>query len=473
MSNYRTIFTGTLVQDSALSTGGNEGNGGMTDSPLCRDGKGRYTLRGTTLAGALIATAGKLYGEEKLIQTEITGPRNGSEESLRPSRWRIFSSHPQNCPNSEERQGVGILQATGAAADGALFDVETLPKNARWPFCLEVNVLNAGDKNPEEIAAAALLEWQRGRCWIGRDVARGLGWLHLEELKAYRLSTEQAELWPDSSKSLQEVLEDVKKTAAVVPVSADDFAKAFGPFDLKTDWHYVEISGHIRAGEREDGYGLDAVSVSGHVANLQITEWDEAHYLKPEGKSEKAQADDFAPDSSIVLTCNSDGRLVPFIPGSGLRGTLRHALSRLLRAQNKSIADPLEPSEKEDEAARLFGSMKKSAALLVRDAYLTDSEKWRAAWLQHHAEDEFSGGVYGSGKFDRVVLVDAEFEWKMVIEAKTRKEAEEYQKCLGLVLDLAKKGFLPVGGNQWRGVGWPRWIIENPGRISKAGENAK
>src|SRR5207248_25773 len=82
-TEYRTLFTGTLVQESALSVGGNEPDLALVDSPLARDGAGRFVLRGEGLAGALIATARKL----------ARIPHDVSSRAFRggrptPSRWR-------------------------------------------------------------------------------------------------------------------------------------------------------------------------------------------------------------------------------------------------------------------------------------------------------------------------------------------------------------------------------------------------
>ena len=93
MKSYRTIFTGNLVQQSALSVGGNEPSG-VVDSPCCSDGLGRPTLRGTTLAGALIATARKIV--EKLpggITVDDHQHTSTSEFAL--SAWRFFNAHPE------------------------------------------------------------------------------------------------------------------------------------------------------------------------------------------------------------------------------------------------------------------------------------------------------------------------------------------------------------------------------------------
>ncbi len=465
MRDYITLFSGYLVQDSALSVGGNNDADGTVDDPLCRDGQGRFTLRGTTLAGALLATARKLYQHLPAEISAASAEQDDNNRKKIPPRsvWQFFTSHPETVSeSSESRQGVGILQATGAAAEGALFDIETLPRGTRWRFYLAVDMSqvseNMGlDSNPASIAAAALLEWQQGRCWIGRAVARGLGWLHLEDLTAYCLDTSHLDLWPDSSLSLPEALEEVAKKVEAIP--AERFVDKFGSFSFRNPWHYVEINGRLQVGERDNGYGIDALAVGGHAASEALTEWN-SHYLTNKGQQLEKQKEEFAPDSSIVLTRSSNGELQPFIPGSALRGPLRHTLSRFLRAKGKEIQDPNQKnSEPTDMVAKLFGNLKKSAALLISDAYLVNDD-WQAVWLQHHAEDEFSAGVYESSKFDRVALVNAEFAWRFVIEVQDEKDAEEYLQLLMPIFEYGEQGFLPVGGGQWRGLGWVKWVVD-------------
>jgi CRISPR/Cas system CSM-associated protein Csm3 (group 7 of RAMP superfamily) len=464
---YRTLFVGTLVQDSALSTGGTDTLIGV-DDPLCRDGKDRFTLRGTTLAGALIATARTLYHKipPEICIDETNKPAD-KEAPLTPSLWRVYTTHPEkDTIKQEARQGVTIHAQTGAAMDEALFDMETLPPGTRWRFLLEVDTRRADKLGvpAESIAAMALLEWQRHRCWIGRAIARGLGWLHLEELRAYCLKTEHVKLWPNSFESLDKVLQNIHGNVTAIK----DFNQHFklSENENRAKRFYIEMQGMIHVGEQDNGYGLDALSVSGHAANLGLSSWDGKHYLSPKGKKPEHCQNDFAPDNSIVMTYRNGG-YEPFIPGSSLRGVLRHALSRHLRRQGDNhIHAPSEGRQEEisdkDSVAQLFGLVAKKkakgAALLIQDAYLVEG-KWQAAWLQHHAEDEFSGGVYGTGKFDRVALLQAEFGWKMVIEAENEEQAQNYYQLLEPILDLGKKGHLPLGGNQWRGLGWVKWEL--------------
>jgi CRISPR/Cas system CSM-associated protein Csm3 (group 7 of RAMP superfamily) len=472
MTPYRTLFSGTLVQESALSVGGNVPSGSV-DDPLCRDGAGRFVLRGSGIAGALVATAYRLLDGD--VPTFLSSGgiedgrgrdhgRDGLGRKLGPprSRWRVFSSHPED-ERIELRQGVGIRHDTGAAAEGILFDMEVLATGTRWPFLLEVDTAGPGEDGAaaERIAAAALLEWARGRCWMGRSVARGMGWLRLEGLTAVRLGLDDVDRWPDSA------MKPVEAVAAIIgtghPVLPEAiFAETFGSLPVSKNWQVLDLSGTIAVGIRDDGYGLDMLSVGGHAAAKAMAEWTDA-FLAPDGPTRTAAQRAFAPDHAVVMTRRPDGRVQPFLPGSGLRGTLRHTASRLARAHGYDLPDPhgdVATRRRATLVDRLFGSVDRSAELLVRDAMLIGDEDWRAAWIHHHAEDEFSGGVFETAKFDRVALVSGTFSWRIVVETDRPSRMAMVLRLLPRLVRRAAAGQIPVGGAKWRGAGWPAWTVD-------------
>jgi CRISPR/Cas system CSM-associated protein Csm3 (group 7 of RAMP superfamily) len=465
---YRTLFVGTLEQESALTVGGSEGFGAV-DDPLCRDGAGRYTLRGTGLAGALVATARRLYGETDLAAiSRSPGSAPAADAPLPDSLWRVFTSHPDMpIPRPELRPGVGIRQDTGAAREGALFDSEVLPRGTKWPFRLEVKTGKPGGAQAEGIALAALREWEKGYCWAGANIARGLGWMRLTSLRIYRLKQvpAQVDCWPDSSRSLTLTLAELSKVKGVRPFSSDE-AKQFGiqvP-ERTAAWYYQDLEGSVQVGQAEDdGYGLDGLAVGGHGTAVLAVRWDGAHMLWPDGAQSPQNTEAFDPDFAIALTRVGPNHWKPFIPGSSLRGPLRHVLSRHLRSAGNRIRDPLVQTrrpadEQADPVEDLFGSLDRNAALLVRDAHL-DGDDWRGAWLQQHAEDEFSAGAFSSAKFDRMAVLRGRFKWRLVVQAATAEELKGRVARLETALNYATQGFMGLGGQQWRGLGWCRWEI--------------
>lgn len=429
---YRTLFVGTLVQESFLSVGGTDDPFTTVDSPFCRDGRDRPTLRGTGLAGALVATLRRTNGA---VPQEISGSSDGAI----PSVWRTFSSHPAGLPKEAFRQHVAIDKQTDAAATGALFNVETLPPGTRWPFLLEIDTSRCPDA--ADLAREALAQWAAGRCLIGREVARGLGWMRLDDLHEYPLTTEHIDQWPNAS-----------FTADYPAHIAKTFAHLGATVAPATNQapNTLEISGRLIAGARPDGYGIDSLSIGGHASEELAAEWDK-RFLAPEGMDADKARLGFDPDFAVV-TYVRNGKRLPYIPGSSLRGPLRHALARLLRArgQDTMLVDTL------------FGTTDKgSARLLIRDALPVEGEPIQFAWLQHHAEDEFTAGAYGSSKFDRITVMEGTFAWKMVLEAAGTEELKlHHDTGLQPLLELAQTGQIGLGGGQWRGHGWLRWEID-------------
>ena len=463
---YRTLFVGTLVQESALTVGGSEGIGSV-DDPLCRDGAGQLTLRGSGLAGALVATARRLYRADDLAAISLAPGSAPDEAALPDSLWRVFTSHPHKpTPRPELRPGVGIRQDTGAAREGALFDSEILPRGTEWPFLLEVKTGKASGPQAEGIALAALREWEQGYCWAGANIARGLGWMRLTSLRIYRMKKvpAQVDYWPDSSRPLSQTLDGLSK---VVPPFSSDAAAQHGILDPErtAEWYYQNLEGWVQVGQAEDdGYGLDGLAVGGHGTAVLALPWDGEHMLWPEGAQSPKNSEAFDPDFAVALTRTRTGTgdWAPLIPGSSLRGPLRHVLSRHLRIAGKTIRDPLvQPRRTADEPADpvedLFGSLDQDAALLVRDAHVEG--EWCGAWLQQHAEDEFAAGVFGSAKFDRMAVLRGSFKWRLVVQAASKDELKHRVAWLQKALNYATQGFMGLGSQQWRGLGWCRWKI--------------
>jgi CRISPR/Cas system CSM-associated protein Csm3 (group 7 of RAMP superfamily) len=484
---YRTLFKGTLAQDSALHVGGTAQET-VHAEPVARDGAGRPTLTGRGLAGALVATARKIYGQvPRSISAGLPGVEEAGSGSFSPmeSVWRVFTSHPESPPGSEQRQSVGIRQATGAAATGALFDFETLPRGTRWPFLLEVDT-HRGSEEDEQIAVGVLREWQRGRCWLGASAARGLGWCTLEgAVDVYRLiAPDDVDRWPDASEKLEKLLERLE--ARRIPLSSLDAKEP-----CESAWWYIELEGTISVGEslfEKESYGLDGLAVAGHGSAGATARWSDA-FIKPDGQKLDAANRNFAPERMIVMTRKKDGGLEPFLPGAGLRGPLRHAFSRLERRKGKSVRDPNLRSDTDggpqDLVAPIFGgplgpvqgdggeagSEMQCGTLLVRDAYLEEGSQWRAAWLERHAEDEFSASTFESAKFDSVVLLAGTFGWKMVLEGPDKKTLEDQLTLLTPVLEAARSRHLPVGGLKWSGAGWAPWAVQSR-KIGQAGQDS-
>ncbi|MFN3884835.1 MAG: RAMP superfamily CRISPR-associated protein, partial [Rhodocyclaceae bacterium] len=181
MTPYRTLVFARIVQESALSIGGNHPHG-LVDSPLARDGQGRPVIRGSTLAGCFIATARALAGRlPRAITSRGIQSQRAEQGGFIPSAWRFAHAHPLEAKAPTTFfQHVSIDARTLAAKDDHLFNLEALPPGISWNFELEI-VPTAGAEfaDLEALAAATLARWQQpGGARLGRGSRHGYGWCH-------------------------------------------------------------------------------------------------------------------------------------------------------------------------------------------------------------------------------------------------------------------------------------------------------
>ncbi|MBM4368779.1 MAG: hypothetical protein FJ102_21375 [Deltaproteobacteria bacterium] len=189
----------------------------------------------------------------------------------------------------------------------------------------------------------------------------------------------------------------------------------------------------------------------------------------------------FEPDHAMAF----DGKH-PFIPGSSLRGPLAHALSRELRRRGVPVEDPnvsgpdgpgapMAEKEVRDLRAQYFGTVTRSARVLVRDAYLEEGAGWTAALLNHHAEDEFAGGPFESAKFTSLAVLAGRFGWRMVVECPDKAALVQAGGVVAALVGtvgnkdgLASLGMVPLGGRKWRGAGWAPWSVLSADEVALA-----
>ncbi len=476
---YKLLIKGELVQQTAFSTAGSEDTDSALDMPMARNGEGRLTLRGSSLAGAFIATARELFNDlpdnisEGTPSAQVERNRGEKEPEnlprMKESVWIFHNAHPVgDVPNVEVRDNVAISQKTGAARHGAKFDGETVPAGTRWNFLMEVDRYRDESGDPASSIALAVAKRWKQHCWLGRDVARGLGWMKLENIEVYELDSSHALEWPNAEKRPGEALQQLKVTPKASPLEAakepdKTLHEASGVFTIE-----------VNPETDEETWGLDFLSVGGNngrnIEGMPGKDFlrscnNDGRLLRPMGQTEQTYLTGQKPDKDIdfriATTRNESGTEVPHIPGSSLRGPMRHTLSWLLRRNNETVWEPGDSLETADEVTKLFGSTKDSARLLIGDALLTDDE-WQVLVLEMHAEDEFTGGVYGSGKFDRTCLVKGRFKAPWYLQAPDEEELEKGLELMRQLKNLADSRRIAIGGGQWKGLGWVKLDIQLP-----------
>ncbi len=497
---YKTLISAILVQRTAFSTGGRDPHN-RVDSPVARNGEDRLTLRGSGIAGAFISTANRLFGGALPPNVTAGAPsaqfqarQEARDKGLNLSRlpesvWRFHTSHPIEGqePVLEVRSGVGIRQDTGAAAEGLKYEVETVPAGTRWTLLIEVDDYRDPDGRALPIALQVIETWSRV-CVLGRNVARGLGWMQIdkESLRVLQLDAEDAVAWPDASRKPMDAFNvlanDKTKSRLLDAAARAEIRKKENPSGYQTYLGTGTI--RIDAGPEETTWGLDTLSLGGGDAIRDIQ--DDA--LRTLVAAHPGGRDNMDPDLVLAWTRDVKGDPWPFIPGSGLRGPLRHTLSWWRRSQHHEIVhDPntaigrrqlaAKPKELLDPLERLFGSGTHSGVLLLSDAQIDRARFADDAilFLEQHAEDEFTGGTYAEAKFNRLALLRGTFRFQYLIEASTQKELDESRALMAQLQALGGHRQIPIGGANWRGHGWVHWSIdlppESPQTMSNADQN--
>lgn len=477
---YRTVFVGELVQETGLSTGGRDGDL-YADAIMARDGKNRPILRGSGLAGALLATLDNL-GVPVPASISRRVPDGPREEATAESLWLMHHAHLINEARSMVRPGVAIHPWTGAAVDGCYYSTEIMPPKARWRLIIETDDWR-DERYDRPVAAANLLavalrEWQCGQCWLGRSPARGLGWAKLANLSIYRLSSRSALEWPRAAQADEQNVQWLSNTGGAKGVEKIDLGTLIDQAPQRTSnapaWKFYQ--GTIKVGRRPDGYGLDTLSTLGRdfpPEPKQSTSW-RRDGISVDGEQLESEIElDAVP--AWTLPAGASG-IEFFVPGSAIRGAIRSALSAQFNRAGVDTWHPNGDQEltvergNQDPLLELFGSLQHDAALLVSDAAADSSVESELYVQELHAEDEFTQGAYSSSKYNRPCLVSGQFHFRIAVRGarvlsddEAAERVTSFEKRLESVIDtlnvLGRSRLLPIGGGIWRGHGSVELVI--------------
>jgi CRISPR/Cas system CSM-associated protein Csm3 (group 7 of RAMP superfamily) len=363
--------------------------------------------------------------------------------SLRRSAWE-FADATTGVPRL--RAGVGIRQKTGARASGVLYDREVIPAGTKWQLGFRVDRSYAHDDaeftEAEGILGYVLAEhWAKGRCWLGGGAARGLGWCHVEDLKAYRFDEASYDRWVESGRARLPAPLDA------VPIVQPTRSWCFRTLDVNVSF------GEYKPDPDEAAWGLDMLAIGPHDTDRAVQPTGDGMWAKPAWATGGKSPDALSTDRAVLMERNR-----PLLPGASVRGPLRHAFSRAERAAGHDVKDPHVVQGDvgvDDVAGQAFGTVSRGSRILIRDARA--EREWAAAKLHMHAEDEFSASTYGTSKRDAVRVLAGVFPVRVVVEGATPNEVEPLVALIDRQVALGALGHLPVGGHKTRGAGWGRW----------------
>jgi CRISPR/Cas system CSM-associated protein Csm3 (group 7 of RAMP superfamily) len=440
MTTRLTLFTATLVQDSALSVSGLNRET-SADQPFALV-DGVPTLVGRGLKGAAVAMAKRFF--DPLPRAISDDTKHGAQ---RRSTWEFADATTTSLPTL--RAGVGIRQKTGARAGGVLYDREVIPAGTKWQLNFRVDGSYALDDaeftEAEGILGYVLAEhWAKERCWLGGGAARGLGWCHLDDLKAYRFDEATYEAWVKSGRTT------LPAAPTMVPVVTPTRSWCFRTLDVNVSF------GEYKPDPNDTAWGLDMFAVGPHDTERAVQPTGDGQWAKPAWATNATPPDALSTDRALLMEGDR-----PLLPGASVRGPLRHAFSRLQRAAGHKVNDPhlVQGNVGEDDpAGKAFGTISRSSRILIRDARAEG--EWAAAKLHMHAEDEFSAGSYGSAKRDAVRMLQGKFPVRIVVEGATPEEVEPLVRLIDRQVALGKLGHLPIGGHKTRGAGAGIWQVK-------------
>ena len=424
-----------------------------TDAPVVRDAFGDFRIPGSSLAGALRAEcsdcanawgrAGSDGNTASMIEVS-DGFLVDLDGELAFTK-RLCGKPLVYRARAQIQDHVRIDHESGAAETGGKFDVEIIPQGTR--FRCELVLAERAGTSGETISAAraafaqALQLLHEGAIALGADVCSGLGLVKIVDgtlsLGAFDLGTrsglEGARVRPA----------DINESVGTADAAAHLIGSHAGTA-TNVRSSQGALSGTIKIRFATDGPLL----VGGNQ--------------RPTAKSssDKSKGADLVFGESLVADYKVK-ELVPrpWIPGSSLRGALRHRTQHVLEALNTPDSDAI--------LGELFGSIDgdvgTASKVRIHGCMLADESR---TVVQHVAIDRLTGGSLRGALYSEAPI------WKddLVIEVRLSLHGISDAQAAALahaVIDMGT-GHLPIGGGTRRGNGRLKFADDKDGYLGKA-----
>lgn len=313
------VASGELVLDAPLLIGVGAGGRDEEDIHMLRDQQGIPLIPGTSLAGVLrdflasedAEACALLFGTEQSARKRGGLPEMQSAVSLQDVRL----ADARDCV----RDGVTIDTWTGTAAKHGKYNYEAIDAGAHGIFSVEITLRGIHERYEEKLKAA----WQRLENLLltgfplGAHTAKGFGRVHLEKM--------QVDMYDFHNR--QDVLAWLRLGEGVTPGELPS-------------WH-GESSSHqlLEADTGKPVYRADDFVIEADFSlrsSLIVRDYDRDALTA----EEKALGGDTAGngEKSLAAVMKRDSRGNFLLPGTSLKGALRHRAAHILRALGKSDA---------------------------------------------------------------------------------------------------------------------------------------
>lgn len=423
-----------------------------TDAPVVRDAFGDYRIPGSSLAGALRAacgshspawgSAGREGNAASMIEVSdgflvdfdgkvALGKRLARETIL----YRALA---------EVQDHVRIGHDSGAAEEGGKFDAEVIPQGTRFR-CELVLVQRRGASAETMVQASSAFKhalWllHTGDLALGGDVSSGLGVVRM---------VDQSLTIGDFDMSTRAGLEGARNRPADIGDSAGSsdptpFLSAEGPHRTGRPIEDQLIDGTVTMRFATDGPLL--------VGGSQ----------RPSSKSgdDKNHGADLVFGESLVADYASRALVArPWVPGSSLRGALRHRTWHVLEALGRSDAEQII----NEVFGCVDGGTGRASKVRIHGCFLHDEPRTA---IQHVAIDRLTGGSLRGALFSEAPIwrEGLKLEMRLTLHGVTAAHAAALAHAL---IDMGT-GHLPIGGGTQRGNGRLKFASDPMGFRGKA-----
>ena len=401
----------------------------MQDQPVTRDAFGFWRIPGSSVAGILRSYARMTLGEQ--LENTLFGQQEGGTtpslvwssdaDLLDYDGMRAADKIMHHMPVHIQTQAivrdhVKLDLATDTNTEGGKFDEEIVPPGAC--FCLEITLdgWNRLLTAEEEQAFLFLVSALKGDIRFGGKQTNGYGRVKAvyAECRSFDMTTP----------------EDVTDWLNLAP----------GPKFTGEGGHPVDLA-------RVDPPRCPAMADKGIKCDITIP-FKTMGPLLVGGSNDRDEADITFLLTPVLGDSPADIRLCYTIPGSAIRGALRHRVCKIAGFLGMDA---------DDMVNNIFGciqteeeeSQGKSGKIMIEDIFLP--HKLSAKGIQHVAIDRFTGGTVPGALFDEAPVWEngLEFEMRFLANDLTDPEAKI---VLHALFDLAS-GDLPLGGGVNRGNG--------------------
>lgn len=421
------VAEGELVLDAPLlisSGGGAEGEDDK-DIHVLRNKEGIPYIPGTSLAGVLRAFAEADAPEAGVL---IFGTPQARYSNAAPELQSAISIYDVKLSNARTivRDGVSIDGVTGVAVEHHKFDYEAIDSGAHGILQLEITLRGIHAAEQENLDAA--LERLRGRLlggfYLGAHTTKGFGRAHMSNLTVNRYDFRQPKdvlAWLSPERKEASCHEQYEGNTEQRVYAAEDFV-------------------------------IDADFALAH--SLIIRDYDKA--------TRDAQS---SGDTSISAVMKTDSRGRYIIPGTSLKGVLRHRSAYILQQLGAAVL-PSEAWQLGSEEALVEYTMgpspetmklrpneaKRRSRFLVDEAVITQGVI--AKEQSRNRIDRFTGGTIDTALFTTKPIWQKKREAPVVRLHFGVKAAESWEAGLALLLlkDLWL-GRTAIGGEKSIGRG--------------------